>query len=244
MMQLSSFRHVSCSYLSQVCSEVSALEMKKIAAEQAKMRREALQIQRQKNAATTAVMDASLQSAVSQGSEVSGVASFTSPTLGLKAQAAVDSARDVVRRVLSSKVCQSLGADRKRKRCHGLTRARVYSCLYRQHLKHCQGSGGSPRSSVSVDASPPASPIISASSTSLNTCLQSAVSQGSEVSGVASFTSPTLGLKAQAAVDSARDVVRRVLSSKVCQPLGRIASANAAMGLREHACILACTGNI
>ncbi len=89
----------------QVSSEVSALEMKKNAAEDAKRRREALQIQRQKIAAAAAAVEPTLQSTVSiSGTGVSGVPGFTSPTLGLKAQAAVDSARVVVRRVLANKV--------------------------------------------------------------------------------------------------------------------------------------------
>ena len=82
------------------------LEKKKVAAEEARKKREALQLQRLKAAASAATMDASLQSTALRGSE--GSASFTSPSLGPKAQAAVDSAREVVRRVLSNKVCQAI----------------------------------------------------------------------------------------------------------------------------------------
>jgi hypothetical protein len=84
--------------------EVSTLEKKKVAAEEARKKRESLQLQRLKAAASAATLDANLQSTASRGSE--GSASFTSPSLGPKAQAAVDSAREVVRRVLSVKVCQ------------------------------------------------------------------------------------------------------------------------------------------
>jgi hypothetical protein len=72
-----------------------------------------------------------------------------------------------------------------------------YFCVL---LKLCQGAGGSPRSSVSVETSPPAS--------------------------------PSLGPKAQAAVDSAREVVRRVLSVKVCQE----AATNANMRMQSVIC--------
>ena len=82
------------------------LEKKKVAAEEARKKREALQLQRLKAAASAATVDASLQSTALRGSE--GSASFTSPSLGPKAQAAVDSAREVVRRVLSNKVCQAI----------------------------------------------------------------------------------------------------------------------------------------
>jgi hypothetical protein len=86
----------------QVSSEVSALEKKKHAAEEAQKRREALQMQRLKAAACATGLDVSLEPT---GSEGSGVASFASPgLLGPKAQAAVDSARDLVRRVLVNKV--------------------------------------------------------------------------------------------------------------------------------------------
>jgi hypothetical protein len=88
-----------------VFSEVLTLEKKKVAAEEARKKREALQLQRLKAAAAAATLDANLQSTASRGSE--GSASFTSPSLGPKAQAAVDSAREVVRRVLSNKVCQA-----------------------------------------------------------------------------------------------------------------------------------------
>ena len=90
----------------QVSSEVSALEKKKKAAEEAQKRREALQMQRLKAATFDAIPDVPLQSS---GSEGSGGAGFISPgLLGPKVQAAVDSARDVVRRVLVHKVRSSI----------------------------------------------------------------------------------------------------------------------------------------
>ena len=116
----------------QVLAEVSALEKKKIAAEEAKKRREALQLQRAKAAAAAAPFDAAPQSAVSGGSEGSGGAGFTSPTLGPKAQAAVDSARDVVRRVLVNKV--RVETSIATQRCWSHARMHVHTV---QLHKHC-----------------------------------------------------------------------------------------------------------
>jgi hypothetical protein len=105
--------------------EVSTLEKKKVAAEEARKKREALQLQRLKAAASAATLDANLQSTTSRGSE--GSASFTSPSLGPKAQAAVDSAREVVRRVLSVKVCQAATQQRMQTcECSSVTSS--YSC--------------------------------------------------------------------------------------------------------------------
>ena len=103
-----------------------------------------------------------------------------------------------------------------------------YPCIL---LKLSQGAGGSPRSSVSVEASPPTSPVISGATATVDASLQSTALRGSE--GSASFTSPSLGPKAQAAVDSAREVVRRVLSNKVCQA---ILNANMHMHVAMSVC--------
>ena len=71
-------------------------------------------MQRLKAASSATILDVPLQSTVSRGSEGCAGASFTSPSLlGPKAQAAVDSARDVVRRVLVNKVRQSASIENK-----------------------------------------------------------------------------------------------------------------------------------
>jgi hypothetical protein len=81
------------------------MEQKQHAAEEAKKRRETIQMQRLKAASSAAILDFPLQSTVLRGSEGCTGTSFTSPSLlGPKAQAAVDSAREVVRRVLVNKV--------------------------------------------------------------------------------------------------------------------------------------------
>ncbi len=80
----------------QVLAEVSAIEKKKLAAEAAKGRREALQLQRARAAAAAAVPQDPTPSPLSRGCEVGGgmaAGGFASPPLGPKAQAAVDSAR-------------------------------------------------------------------------------------------------------------------------------------------------------
>jgi hypothetical protein len=106
--------------------------MRKIAADAARKRREALHAQRAQLQAAASAEAQDGQQQPCSGSRSSEGCSIMSPALGRKAQAAMDSARDVVRRVLVNKVCRASRCRSRRKRCNAYLRMRASSSQQRR----------------------------------------------------------------------------------------------------------------